>query len=84
MKNFSFAPPEAQMNRGRIVIYGWEEVLIEQHAGLFSYETGCIRVRTRDGILSVSGEGLVIAYFGTQDLLIRGKVKGIALQEGIT
>ena len=84
MKNLSFSPPEMLQSRPRAVVTGWEEVLIEQHTGLFSYETSCIRVRTRAGILSVCGENMVISYFGTQDLLIRGKVTGLSLQEGVT
>lgn len=83
MNVLSFAPPEARSETPRIVLTGRDEVLIEQHTGLFSYETKCIRVRTKLGLLTVTGENLVISYFGMQDLLIRGTVKGVQIDEGL-
>lgn len=80
MQGFSFAPLEVRSDNPRVVLSGQEEALIEQHRGLFSYETGCVRVRVKDGILAVTGEKLVIAHFGAQDLLIRGKISVVALE----
>lgn len=79
MHGFSLAPREVQSRQPRIVLSGREEVLIEQHAGLFSYDTGCIRIRTKAGMVTVAGENLVISFFGIQDVLIRGKVESIAM-----
>lgn len=73
-------PAEAQLDVPRVVVTGSHEVLIEQHTGLFSYETKCVRVRTRQGLIAVSGENLIISYFGIQDLSIQGRVTGIAFQ----
>lgn len=83
MKHFSFAPSNIQGNCPRVVVSGWEEVLIEEHKGLFSYESRCIRVRTGQGLLEITGEELIISYFGAQDLLIHGRVRGVKLQEGV-
>lgn len=69
-------PMDALRLPTRIVMTGREELLLEGHAGLFSYETGCIRVRTGAGLLQVTGRDLTIDYFGTQDLLIRGRLDG--------
>lgn len=81
MHGFSLAPREVQSHQPRMVLTGGEEMLIEQHAGLFSYETKCIRIRTKTGLVTVKGENLVIAFFGTEDLLIRGKVEQITLED---
>ncbi len=59
---------------------GRREVIIEGHRGLFSYETRCIRVRCRQGLWTVTGEGLFIDHFGPEDLLIRGSVHAVALE----
>jgi len=80
MKGLSFAPVEAKLDQPRVVLSWDSEVLIEQHAGLFSYESKCVRVRTKRGLISVTGENLLISYFGIQDLMIQGHVSGIALQ----
>ena len=74
-----FTPPEARGAETRAVMTGQKEVLIEGHRGLFSYETDRIRVRSKNGIWTVSGQGLIIDYFGAQDLLIKGCVDSIAI-----
>ena len=70
-------PPEVTRGQPRVVITGREDVLLEGHRGLFSYETGRIRVRTREGLLTVTGENMTIDYFGAEDLLIRGRVTNV-------
>lgn len=81
MNLFSFAPPEARNDTPRVVLSGQEEALIEQHRGLFSYESRCVRVRVKEGVLAVTGENLLISHFGAQDLVIRGKIAGVTLEE---
>lgn len=77
----SLVPPEARSEASRVVISGREQVLIEQHRGLFSYETSRIRVRTQAGLMTVAGTGLVISHFGPQDLLIQGEIASVALEK---
>ncbi|MBQ6804153.1 MAG: YabP/YqfC family sporulation protein [Clostridia bacterium] len=67
----------------RIILSGGEELLLEQHGGLFSYDSKCIRIRTGAGLLTVEGEKLVIEYFGVQDLMIRGKIHALRMDESI-
>lgn len=81
MHLMSLAPPEARSHTPKIVLSGRDEVLIERHRGLFSYETKCVRVRAGTGVITVTGEGLVIVFFGTDDLKIRGRIDGIGLYE---
>ncbi|MBQ9264241.1 MAG: YabP/YqfC family sporulation protein [Clostridia bacterium] len=79
MHLLSFAPPQVRTDTPRTVLTGREELLIEQHTGLFSYETKCIRIRTKEGLWTVTGENLVIAYFGVQDMLIKGKIASVSI-----
>jgi len=57
--------------------------LLERHAGLFSYETKCIRARTREGVVTVTGENLTIAFFGAQDMLIQGRIAGVQWENAL-
>ena len=77
MHKRDWLPPEIAQGQTPVVITGRDEVLLEGHGGLFSYETKNIRVRTQAGILQVTGENLTIDYFGVQDMLIRGQVDGV-------
>lgn len=54
-------------------------MILEQHTGLFSYETTRIRVRTAAGMWMVTGENLVIDFFGVRDLRIKGRIDGIEI-----
>ena len=73
-------PREMAERESRALWTGRREVIIEGHRGLFSYETRCIRVRCRQGLWTVTGEGLFIEHFGPEDLLIRGSVHAVALE----
>lgn len=81
MGMMDLAPPEVRGGMPRLVLTGREEVLIEGHRGLLSYETDCVRVRSGMGLVTVAGTGLTIGFFGTEDLLIRGRVQNISVSE---
>ena len=74
------SPREMAERESRALWTGRREVIIEGHRGLYSYETRCIRVRCRQGLWTVTGEGLFIDHFGPEDLLIRGSVHAVALE----
>lgn len=76
----AIAPQEMAERESRALWTGRREVIIEGHGGLFSYETRCIRVRCKQGLWTVTGEGLFIDHFGPEDLLIRGSVHAVALE----
>ncbi len=65
--------------RPRIIVNGRDEVTVEGHTGLFSYETEKIRVRTPKGTVTILGEGMILSFFGAQDLAVRGRVHQILL-----
>lgn len=71
----------AELHQPRMILFGRERLLIEQHQGLFSYETHCVRVRTKAGTVKISGEGLVISFFGTDDMQIEGNIENVMLSE---
>ncbi len=80
MRFSEIVPREGAEGESRALWTGRREVIIEGHRGLFSYETRCIRVRCRDGLWTVTGDGLYIDHFGPEDLLIRGSVRAVALE----
>ena len=79
MRLSDIAPKEVVRQAPRIILTGREEMLVERHSGLFSYESRCIRLRTALGLLTVTGERLVISHFGAQDVLIRGRVDALQM-----
>ena len=75
-KNLLF-PPEAVSGTSRIILTGEDRLLIEQHKGLFSYDSACIRVRIGEKILNILGEKLVIHRFGADEICIHGTVRAL-------
>ena len=72
---------ETALHQARMILFGREKLLIEQHHGLYSYETHCVRVRIGAGLTKITGEGLVITFFGTEDMQIEGRISEITLTE---
>lgn len=73
-------PQSAAFSLPRVVLHGDQEVLVENHRGLYSYDETRIRIRTAHGVLSISGEKMTIAHFGAEDLLIQGKVHTVQVE----
>ena len=80
MRLNEIVPRESAAGESRALWTGRREVIIEGHRGLFSYETRCIRIRCREGLWTVTGDGLFIDHFGPEDLLIRGSVHAVTLE----
>lgn len=67
-------PPEAISNLSRIILTGDNNLLIEQHKGLFSYDESCINVQLAGGMLFINGKSLLISEFSARDICIRGEI----------
>lgn len=74
-------PKEVRPGRVRLVVQGQEEVLVEQHRGLISYETDRVMFRTGQGRVTVQGEGLIISAFGPWDARVEGKIGAVLMEE---
>lgn len=67
-------PAEIMPGVARTTLSGGSEVYVENHAGLKSYTRNCIEVKTRGGILRISGEELELAAMTKTDIIIQGIV----------
>lgn len=74
-------PQEMTGEKCRVVIVGREEMLVEKHRGLISYETDAIRFRVKNGQVHIGGENLVITAFGAEDARVQGKIETLQLTE---
>jgi len=61
---------------------GMNRVLVENHKGILKYNNDEICIRTKDGIICVSGSGLIIKYLSRERVVMSGKVHSVKLQEG--
>lgn len=68
------------MPRTLAEIYGKDRVLVEQHRGIQSYSTECIRIGVTYGVLVVEGEGLRLCCMSRSQLVIRGSILGLRME----
>ncbi|MGI6148247.1 MAG: sporulation protein [Firmicutes bacterium] len=73
-------PPEAVINSALIKIVGNLEISISNHRGLVEYTTTAIRVASPQGVIAVSGAGLVIHYLSSDEIKVGGRITGVELQ----
>lgn len=73
-------PKELVTSYSRMVLLGNNEFTIENYSGIIEYEVNKIRLRSASGIISVSGEGLVINELDNEELFIKGKIRSIEIE----
>ena len=66
-------PEDAVTGCARVTMMGCGAVLVEGQHGVVEMNGACIRLRTRDGILSVLGEGLGLAELSLDAAMITGE-----------
>lgn len=72
-------PAEIVPGVPRTTLSGGSKVYVENHNGLKTYTRQCIEVKTRDGILRVSGDDLELSAMTREDIVIRGFVVSVEL-----
>lgn len=63
-------------------VYGKDRVLVEQHRGIVSYGTECIRIGASYGFLVVEGDELHLCCMSRAQLVIRGRIQSLRMEEG--
>ena len=61
-------------------VYGKDRVLVEQHRGIVSYGTECIRIGTTYGFLVVEGTQLRLCCMSRSQLVIRGSIQSLRME----
>lgn len=70
-------PREVTTNAPKIVVTGFDEILIENYKGILEYEDFFIRVNTHIGIININGFNLKLNQMSDDDILISGKIENL-------
>jgi len=73
-------PKELITTYSRMVLLGNSEFTVENYTGIIEYEVNRIRLRSASGIISVSGENLIINELDNEELFIKGKIRSIEIE----
>ena len=70
-------PREVTTNIPKIVVTGFDEILIENYRGILEYEDFFVRINTYIGIININGFNLKLNQMSDDDILISGKIENL-------
>ena len=70
-------PEEVISGLPKLVWFGKERILIEQHRGIVTCQEELICFHTACGILEITGKKLEIAQYGPVDAMIKGQIEQV-------
>ena len=66
--------------RESVEIAGRREMLADGVCGIAAYSKECIRIKTKCGIIAITGSALTLCWSGEHRLLLRGNIQNIAFE----
>lgn len=76
-------PKEVYSNEPKIVITGFDELIIENFKGILEYEEFFVRLNTYIGIININGYNLNLENMTDDDLKVKGKIESIEFERMI-
>ena len=73
-------PQEIYTNIPRVVITGFEEMIIENFKGILEYEEYFLRINTHIGIININGYELNLENMNNDDIRVTGKIESFDIE----
>ena len=76
-------PQEVYSNVPKIIITGFDEMIIENFKGILEYEEFFVRINTHIGIININGYNLNLENMTDDDIKITGKIDSFDLERTV-
>ena len=76
-------PKEVYSNEPKIIISGFDELIIENFKGILEYEEFFVRINTFIGIININGYNLNLENLTNEDLRVKGKIESLEFERTI-
>ena len=73
-------PQEVYSNSPKIIITGFEEMIVENFKGILEYEDFFVRINTHIGIINVNGFDLKLENMSDDDIKVTGKIESFDIE----
>ena len=73
-------PKEVYSNIPKIIITGFEELIIENFKGILEYEEFFVRISTHIGVININGYNLNLQNMTTDDIKVTGKIESLDIE----
>ena len=65
----------------RVMLAGSRRAMIENHTGIIEFTPTCVRLMTRQGVLKILGEALLLTQIRPDALTVQGEIRVIEMPE---
>lgn len=76
-------PQEVYSNVPKIIITGFDEIVIENFKGILEYEEFFVRINTYLGVININGYGLNLENMTDDDIKVKGKIESLDIERTI-
>lgn len=76
-------PKEVYSNVPKIIITGFDEMIIENFKGILEYEEFFVRINTHIGLININGYGLSLENMTDDDIKVKGKIESLDIERTI-
>ena len=73
-------PQEVYSNVPKIIITGFDEMIVENFKGILEYEDYYVRINTHIGIINVNGFNLKLENMSEEDIKVTGKIESFDIE----
>lgn len=73
-------PQEIYTNIPKIIITGFDEMIVENFKGILEYEEYFIRINTHLGIININGFDLKLENMSEEDIKVTGKIESFDIE----
>lgn len=73
-------PKEVCSNIPKIIITGFDEMVIENYKGILEYEEFFVRINTHIGIVNINGYNLNLENMTNDDIKVTGKIESLDIE----
>ena len=80
LDKFLEIPKEVYSNIPKIVITGFDELIVENFKGILEYEEFFVRISTYIGIISINGYNLNLENMSDDDIKVTGKIESLDIE----
>ena len=76
-------PKEVYSNVPKIIVTGFDEMVIENFKGILEYEEFFVRINTHIGLININGYGLSLENMTNDDIKVKGKIESLDIERNI-
>ncbi len=73
-------PKEVYSNEPKIILTGFDELIIENFKGILEYEEYFVRINTYIGIININGYNLRLENMTNDDIKVCGKIESLDIE----